>query len=200
MSDDILSKEIDKYNKVWKHPRYSYWSHEVAEMPNIIAWAKSKPIRKILILGCGQGYGLHYLSMEGFSVYGLDIVNVLAFSKFKDRVVTAPLWDTGFKDLEFDACIAIDVLEHIPEDKVADSLAEISRICKFFYVCISCKKDRLGKLIDNRLHLTVKPHWWWLKLLRKYSSISKFDGGPDDVRIICVNYSMAEKVYESIKK
>lgn len=182
--DPILKMETDKYAKVWQHPEYKFWSGEVAEVGRIIEWARKKPIKNILIIGCGEGYGLHYLSREGFSVHGIDLVNVVRFKSLKSSMTVVPVWDTGIRSLSYDACIAIDVLEHIPHDRIIQSVQEIGRVSKFFYFSISCKQDRMGKLINDTLHMTVKPAWWWVQVISKYLSVETFTGSPKSVKII----------------
>jgi len=182
--DLILKRETEKYAKVWKCPQYKFWSGEVAEIGRVIDWAKKKPIKNILIIGCGEGYGLHYLIRDGFSAHGLDLVNVIRFKNLKNSMSVAPIWDTGIKSLSYDACIAIDVLEHIPPDRIIRSIQEVGRISKFFYFSISCKQDRMGRLINDTLHMTVKPAWWWVQLISKYLTIETFTGSLKSVKVI----------------
>lgn len=175
--DELYKKEKEKYQKIWKVPQYSCWSNESVEIWNVINWLKKNPIKKVLIIGCGEGFGIHWLIREGFDAYGLDIVNVLKFPEYKDKFKEATIWKTGYIDKEFDVCIAIDVLEHIPFERVENTIKEIKRISNFFYFGIACREDKCGKLIGETLHMTVQPPHWWLQLIQKHLIIENYHGG-----------------------
>lgn len=179
--DNLIKKEKEKYNKAWKTSGYNLWSNESIEIWNVIEWLKKKPIRKILIVGCGEGYGIHWLTKFGFDVYGLDIVNVLKFPEYNNKFNERTIWDSQYKDKEFDACISIDTLEHIQTDKMVETLNEIKRISNFFYFAIACREDSFSKKTKEKLHLTVKPPSWWLHLIQKQLVIENYHGGTNNI-------------------
>ncbi|MDR1577809.1 MAG: class I SAM-dependent methyltransferase [Deltaproteobacteria bacterium] len=92
----------------------------------------------ILEIGCSSGFLVRKLKKElpDFTVIGADIVDVplrrLA-TLLKDEGIPAPLLrfdltDCPLPDAEYDAIIALNVLEHIKEDEKA--LAQIFRLLK----------------------------------------------------------------------
>jgi len=172
-------KEKEKYQKIWRFKEYSIYSNECNNLETIYKWAIKKPIKNITIVGCGEGYGLHYFAQKGYNVLGIDIVNVNRFSQYK--FVESPIWqanipyylDYGYSDL----IIAIDVLEHIPPEKLDNTLKNISNSCKFFYFSIFCKEDNMGKLINDNLHLSVLKPEEWLAKIREYFIIENYNGG-----------------------
>jgi len=77
---------------------------------------------KILDVGCGAGYFLHYLEQKGYTnYYGIDISpECVEFVKnnITKRVEIADVFDfLKMKSNQFDAIIGNDVIEHIPKDK-----------------------------------------------------------------------------------
>lgn len=177
MDDKILiENEEKKYQKIWQHIEYKFDSDECLKIWDIIGWLKRKPIKKILIFGCGEGYGVHWLQKEGFDVYGLDITDVFKFNELKSKFTKASIWNNNFKDNEFDCCIGIDVLEHINSNKIKKTLQEINRISKFFYFVIDCHPDTCGSLIGEKLHLSVNNPYVWLTAINKYLNIEYYSG------------------------
>lgn len=185
MENDFLEKEKEKYRETWRKEAYKYRSPECQKIWDIIPWLKRKPIYHILVAGCGEGFGAYWLSKEGFAVTGLDIVNVIKFP-FRSKLLLqeAPLWETHLQDKEFDAVIAIDVLEHITEEKINASLEEIRRISRFFYFNISCREDSLGKKIGKTLHLCVKPPDWWYTKINEIMNIEGYAGNKYELKIM----------------
>lgn len=175
--NDLLTRETNKYTKIWKVPEYSFWSQGVSEVRPFIEWAKKLPVKEVLVVGCGQGFELHYLEKAGFSVYGLDIVDVLKFKIFENRLTIAPVWSLPYKDLEFDAILCCDVLEHIPSEKIRLTLQEINRVGKYWYFSIACRPDKMGRKIGETLHLSVHPPNWWIRQITRHLTILNYSGG-----------------------
>ena len=50
----LLIDEKAKYTKAWKLSEYSYYSPELQEIPTFLKWIRMKPVKNILVLGCGQ--------------------------------------------------------------------------------------------------------------------------------------------------
>jgi hypothetical protein len=61
-------------------------------------------------------------------------------------------------------------MEHIPEDKVDEVLANIRRTVSACYFNIATRQDNFGKYIGDTLHLTVKSAEWWVRQVQKHFS------------------------------
>lgn len=85
----------------------------------------------MLSAGCGTGGELRFLSRYG-RVTGIDNhEEALAFCRaasFGDAVVQGSIESLPFKDGSFDFVFALDVLEHLPDDRPA--LCEIKRVLR----------------------------------------------------------------------
>ena len=93
--------------------------------------------RKVLEVGFGDGYGMHYLAAGGAAeVWGLDIApeNIpLARQKYPDPRLRFIHFDGArfpFEDGLFDVVCTFQVIEHIPLPAMNDWLAEIRRVMK----------------------------------------------------------------------
>jgi ubiquinone/menaquinone biosynthesis C-methylase UbiE len=89
--------------------------------------------RRLLDVGCGTGGFLGYAHDVGSParLCGVDISTV-AIELARTRVPQAelhvgPAWDTGFDGEAFDLIVINDVLQHLPADRVAETIAELHR-------------------------------------------------------------------------
>lgn len=68
----------------------------------------------------------------------------------------------------FDAAFCIDVLEHIPEGELPETLAYLKHHADNIYFCIHLGES-LHKLPNGEpCHCTVKPASWWIAELSRY--------------------------------
>ena len=74
-------------------------------------------------------------------------------------------WDlTNPIPMEADYGICTDVMEHIPTEDVFRVITNIMESAHKVFFQISTIDDSMGELIEQPLHLTVKPHSWWENL------------------------------------
>ena len=102
----------------------------------IAHFCPNPPNLKVLDLGCGTGAMLEELEAFG-SPFGIDdSLNALPALQAKGIKMIALMQaeQLGFKDKTFDIIIALDVLEHICDDRSA--LNEIKRVLKDQGLCI----------------------------------------------------------------
>lgn len=99
--------------------------------------------KKVLEVGCGDGYGSAYLAKAAAEVTGMDYekdVISRAKNKYSGKNLSFTDGDATrlqFADESFDAACSFQVIEHIPEDKLRQYLSEIRRVLKddgIFYV------------------------------------------------------------------
>lgn len=92
--------------------------------------------KKILEVGCGDGYGSAYLAKAAGEVTAVDYEagvilkaqNKYALSNLKFLYMEAT--NLGFEDRSFDIVCSFQVIEHIPEDKLLEYLSEIKRVLR----------------------------------------------------------------------
>lgn len=118
--------------------------------------------------GCGTGRASRWFMDHGMNAIGVDITET-ALEELIPFVET-PLWD---KLPTVDYGFSVDVMEHIPTERVDDVLDRISESCRFgCYLNIDTIPDSFGVRIGKRLHLTVKPaEWWEEKLKARWPSV-----------------------------
>ncbi|MBF0532538.1 MAG: methyltransferase domain-containing protein [Candidatus Omnitrophica bacterium] len=92
--------------------------------------------KRVLEIGCGDGYGAAYLAQTADQVIGVDFgeeVPAAARLKYPAANLTFEHMDAlalGFGDNAFDAVCSFQVIEHIPEEQLTRYLSEIRRVLK----------------------------------------------------------------------
>jgi uncharacterized Rossmann fold enzyme len=153
--------ERDKYRLMWQFDGYRV----VSPGEDSIEWYVSsvKPEGLIIDFGCGTGRASLALANAGHSVFLVDFADncrdpEAAMLPFLEWDLSKPM------NLRAPHGICADVMEHIPLEDVERVIANIMASAETVFFQISTVPDRCGALIGQPLHLTVKPHDWWLGL------------------------------------
>lgn len=151
----------------------AYESGEYRPINGPIMWESLRKqgikFNKALDVGCGTGQGIKETRDAGYDVWGADIAeNKSLWTEWgiQDYCVTAPAHKLPFQDNEFDLVVCTEVMEHIPEHLVEDSLKEILRVGSdrfLFSICLEKEKCPLMGFIHT--HVTIKDKVWWIDAL-----------------------------------
>ncbi|MCH7573610.1 MAG: class I SAM-dependent methyltransferase [Candidatus Marinimicrobia bacterium] len=163
--DAIAQAEREKYLAVWQIPAYREKCHGLDLWRNHRDLFPEAPATA-LDIGCGLGLLYRHLLGEGIDAWGVDFApncldpfvrRVLGY-----RFIEACLWDLDL-GRHFDLGICADVMEHIPEQKVPQTLARVGNHCEeIIFKIANYPSDSLG----HRLHVTRRDSAWWELLIR----------------------------------
>jgi SAM-dependent methyltransferase len=176
MDQRLFQVEDEKYSHLWAHgyrsARWKVLASRVVKRARTIS-----PAPRILDFGCGKGDALRFFEARGFEAAGVDI-SAYAVDRLRaqGKVVHQAALDslTQFRDREFDIGFSNDVLEHVPEHLVEESLAEMSRVCsRFLFVSICPVPSRNRSREGDNLHLTVRPKAWWEERMSRLGKIEE---------------------------
>lgn len=153
--------------------------------PKLISWYREAHARKRQFQGLSV---LTYADQIGRMIRGVNAVTLLDYGcgqglqytehKLHERwgVPMPALYDPGVPALEakpagtFDGVICSDVLEHVPEELVANVLCELFGYARSFVWLSVCCRPAKKKFPDGRnLHVTVKDQAWWARRVRKFA-------------------------------
>lgn len=176
--DDLAVAERGKYMRMWERPEYHRYSPGKAHAPAAIERLGMQPGETLYDLGCGAGAAIPVFVQHGLLVRGVDIAMSPALAAYPREVLKhlpeerrpiltgACLWALPMDWPLRDYVYSVDVLEHIPPQRVDAVLMHMHRLMrKAAYVSIHCHPDGCGALIGETLHLTVeRPDWWMQKL------------------------------------
>jgi len=158
---DWQQAEIAKYSLAWEEG----YDH-AGTFPT--KYIEDLKIKTILEVGCGNGSGVKELVEDGYDAYGCDIVDsvVEKWDGVADRCTMAFAHNIPCEDKAFDL-VATDILEHIPLDKISDSIAEMKRVSKYQHFHVDCMPAdwKIRRCLEP--HLTIRPPQWWRKELRR---------------------------------
>lgn len=92
--------------------------------------------KKVLDIGCGDGYGPAYLAAVAGEVTGIDYdKSIIGHAKNKYKLPNLNFEhmsaiELKFENNSFDIICSFQVIEHIPEDKLLNYLSEIKRVLR----------------------------------------------------------------------
>jgi len=168
-TDPAQMTERDKYRLMWGADEYRVVSPGEENVPVILE--QLRPEGLVLDFGCGTGRAALALRRAGLDVLLID---------FADNCRDEEAIDLPF--LEWDLTrplppharygICCDVMEHIPTESVDVVLGNLMAAADNVFFQISTVPDKGGQLIGHDLHLTVRPHGWWLDRLAVHGTVT----------------------------
>ena len=158
--------EREKYQTLWQFDNYREYSPGLNAVPEFLAQCSPDKDDTIIDFGCGTGKASIELSRLGYQLFLIDFTD-----NCRDEAAM------GLPFLEWSLACPIpasapygfccDVMEHIPTDDVATVIKNIMASAETVFFQISTVPDLFGKTIGQKLHLTVRDHYWWRAMLNE---------------------------------
>lgn len=176
-SSVTTSAERLKYEAVWKLPVYRAKCHSLTlrdQMPDLFpsapdergdSWVfgttKVTQVKTAIDIGCGLGRLLGRWNDEGIDAWGVDLAgNCLEAdveTRWGGKVWRECLWEFD-PGRVFDFGVCADVMEHIPEEWVDETLDRMAEYCeRIVFKIANYPSESLG----YSLHLTQRDDVWW---------------------------------------
>jgi SAM-dependent methyltransferase len=154
-----IKKGISGYEKYQWMPTRS--------IPEAISIIEKIEFDSVLDFGCAKGFLVHALNLLGKNAYGVDIShyalsNCLPQVKNKVFLLNKPL---GEMEIKPDLLIAKDVLEHIPEENIEETLSEFYKVSNKALLVIPLGDNDLFRIREyeiDKTHVTKKDEEWWI--------------------------------------
>lgn len=165
--------EPEKYRKAWSRLEYRKSSPAMNLMDEICVHLGDRN-QHVIDFGCGEGKSTAELIRRGYRATGVDFA-ANAISQDVPHVI-ANLWVLP-DSVRGTAGICIDVMEHIPPEKVDEVLANIACAVPKCIFHIESAPDAMGVIIGEKLHLSVhSQRWWHEKLGEHFASVTTDNG------------------------
>jgi SAM-dependent methyltransferase len=116
MAEEIL---VELADQVRRHP---WWQARAAIALDLLSREGVHPPAKVIDAGCGWGVTLEALERQGYRVTGMDISRKALenLDRSTRRLIEADLTQPVHRgESAFDAVLALDVIEHIDDDRAA---------------------------------------------------------------------------------
>ena len=127
--------------------------------------------KKALDVGCGIGQGIHDMRELGYEVFGIDLADnreIWDSIGIAEYCQQAPAHQIPYPDDTFDFIVSTEVMEHIEESYVDDSLKEINRVGSDFFlftIALQGSYSLMANVVEG--HITIKTQEWWLQKIRE---------------------------------
>jgi len=179
LNGDPVMKEKLRYDAAYATGKYipeagmGFWK-------KLLRQIKFNGAKKFLDVGTGMGQVVAILRNKGYEAYGTDISdNVKRFwmmGNIAKFCKVCPAHELPYSDNEFDVVSCTEVFEHIPEERVSDSLKEIYRVGNGDFIFSYALRKAKHKMPQDgsEPHITLKPIDWWTKNMQEagYNIIS----------------------------
>lgn len=115
--------------------------------------------KSVLELGAGRGYLLKRFAADGLPVMGLEISEHCRLTRAISPVITHDVTQAPWPvaDQQFDLCLSMAFLEHVPEDALPVVFAEMARTCRRGLHGIDIHDDDHF----DQTHCTIRDLAWW---------------------------------------
>jgi hypothetical protein len=184
MSPATEESERAKYERIWGYEAYRRVSPGFNDLDRALTLLDPPRVARIADLGCGTGRVVKALQERGYIAIGVDITS----NALEEDVpfVRAALWDADSLP-RVDYALCTDVLEHIPTERVRDTLKAIhGAVGVACYLNIDTIPDSFGVLIGEPLHMTVMGHEAWRAILKEFwSDVEPIEAGERQAVFIC---------------
>ncbi|MBA2643092.1 MAG: class I SAM-dependent methyltransferase [Actinobacteria bacterium] len=124
----------DYYQAIADAEGHHWWHRGMLAISDALLGPRLNAGGRVLDAGCGTGGFLRFLTENGefASVAGVDIASTaieLASRRLPEADLrVAPLNDLPFEAQSFELVVANDVLQHVPEGELPESLRELHRV------------------------------------------------------------------------
>lgn len=141
--DDRLHVTLEEASKI-SNPLFESYEFAIKFM---------KPSSVVLDVACGDGFGCRIMSPHVIKMIGLDINKELIQKNQQKNKITNISFEEGnacmldYQDQSFDTITGMEIIEHIPLDKVQNFISEIHRVLKpdGVFIC-STPQNSMGSI------------------------------------------------------
>lgn len=168
--DNLAAAEREKYVAIWQREEYRRVSPGMLECERAFTICDMEAGQSLIDFGAGPARATKWFADQGMTVKAVDFAPNARETDVP--FVEACLWDMPDDLSPVDYGFCTDVMEHIPPAKVDDVLAGIeARVRTACYFRIATRPDKMGRLINKPLHLTIENADWWRRKLEEFFGI-----------------------------
>jgi 2-polyprenyl-3-methyl-5-hydroxy-6-metoxy-1,4-benzoquinol methylase len=140
------------FSRTTKFEHWNRWSETLRSNPfqqervRLLKALVPSGVRRILDVGCGDGFFLEVAAREGFSVFGVDSSDAAAKAA-KIPFALSNVSAIPFKDNSFDLVLCTEVLENLPKNVLRSALKELQRLSrKYLLIGVPYREEVLNHM------------------------------------------------------
>jgi len=132
-----------------------------------IMWHRPK---SVLDIGCAYGFTVARLRALGVDARGLDVSSYAlsqADKGVREYLDEGYAWEMPYTDKRFDVVFSSGMLEHIPADKMVQTIKEIKRVSSRGIIGVACADDPTSQLPEgeeDKTHGKLRTREGWQAL------------------------------------
>ncbi len=154
---------------IYAHNLFRLFEKPVAFLRALMVKLFIKP-EKVLDIGCGLGYFVHYLRLLGIEAHGVEISEYAlreAIPQVRSYIKKGDIRKLPYKDDAFDLVTTFNVLEHVHPDDVRQALVECKRVSRKYQLHKIFTKNNLLRQKLHGTDLSLVSFFdaeWWQKI------------------------------------
>ena len=174
-----------KYKTIWENTEYRAVSVGEKSVNQAFYCLNCSPGESLVDYGCGTGRAAKQFALKGLKVTALDIADNCLDPEFQDlrpfEFKVGNIWNFPEMYVGGEYAYMVNVLEHLPEEKIGSALANIeTHTSKAIYFIISTFPDFR---YNQYLHLTVRPEYWWKQTLDVYFPSASYEVNAGQIHV-----------------
>lgn len=158
-----------QYYENYRNSHMFYFDYPCHE--NVARAVLAKRPESVIELGCGRGYVVKRLQDAGIDAYGMDFSYHCRLTKVCNNLLIHDASQSSWPGLDhrrtmpdFDFCLSVALLEHVPETDLANLLREVGihTRCGLHAIDFNASPE------DDPTRVTLHPYAWWRQLFDSY--------------------------------
>lgn len=178
-----LAEIASIYDEIYTNePHYNIPdAHNKAKLKYILEYAKGVN-GLVLDAGCGQGSALQHMWENGVDVIGIELSRVICKARPELWVINTDIISHANEGHRYAGIVCTDVLEHIPQDQISQTLAALRKMSSSaFFGIANLSSIKCG----HQLHLIREGVKWWARTIQEhYSQIEVLRPNPEDETLV----------------
>lgn len=151
--------EVAKYDRLYREdPGYRMGANRMAAVRALLS---ENPGGSYLDVGAGRGEAMEMAKELGYTeISGSDAALGVSWDHGPALgIVCCFAWEQPFGDQDFETVSCFDTLEHLPPDKLAETIQELGRVCSRRLILSASSKPDVRDGVD--LHISARPIAEW---------------------------------------
>ncbi|MFA5340201.1 MAG: 6-hydroxymethylpterin diphosphokinase MptE-like protein [Clostridia bacterium] len=170
--NDSVNVEKERYDKAYATGKYTPEAG-IGLFKKLFKKVTFGNAKTFLDVGTGFGQVVAYLRNKGYESYGCDFSDgtrrFWEMGNITQFCTVCPAHKMPYLDDEFDVVSCTEMFEHIPEDKVLDTLKEIYRVGRGDFIFSYALMRAFHKMPHDgsEPHITLKTSDWWIRKVQE---------------------------------